>query len=212
VGSGIDFDWRKGIPPDESEFVHAAGFVLAGGRSSRMGHDKALLTLGGEPLVKRAIRKLRAVCAEVAIAGGTEELRQFGRVIPDESVGCGPLGGIIGALEQSSFEWNLFLAVDAPFVPISVLKALLFMAAGFNSVCVMARTQGVMQPLCAVYSRKALDVLKQELRAGRWKVTRAIEAAGPVRVMDFDNVSWFANLNTPEEFAEAEKHLDALDT
>jgi molybdopterin-guanine dinucleotide biosynthesis protein A len=212
MDSGIDFDWRKGIPPDESEFAHAAGFVLAGGRSSRMGQDKALLTLGGEPLVKRAIRKLSEVCAEVAIAGGTEELTQFGRVIPDESVGCGPLGGIVAALEQSSFQWNLFLAVDAPFVPVSVLKALLFMAAAFPSVCVMARTHGVMQPLCAVYSGKALEVLKQELAAGRWKVTRAIEAAGPVKVLDFDNTSWFANLNTPEEFAEAERHLDSLDT
>ena len=212
MDSGIDFDSRKGIPPDERVFVPAAGFVLAGGRSTRMGQDKALLTLGGEPLVKRGVRKLSKVCAEVAIAGGAENLMQFGRVIPDESSGCGPLAGIVAALEQSSFEWNLFLAVDAPFVPVSVLKALLFMAAGSPSVCVMARTQGVMQPLCAVYSREALAVLRQELVAGRWKITRAIEAAGPVKVVDFDDASWFANLNTPEEFAEAERHLDALDT
>jgi molybdopterin-guanine dinucleotide biosynthesis protein A len=212
MDSSINFDWRKGIAPNESVFVHAAGFVLAGGRSSRMGQDKALLTLGGEALVSRGVRKLSEVCAEVAIAGGTENLMQFGRVIPDESLGCGPLGGIVAALEQSSFEWNLFLAVDAPFVPVSVLKALLFMAAGFPSVCVMARAQDVMHPLCGVYSRKGLAVLRQELIAGRWKVTRAIEAAGRVKVVDFDDASWFANLNTPEEFAEAERHLDALDT
>jgi len=212
MDSGVNFDWRKGPLPEETVLVSAAGFVLAGGRSTRMGQDKALLTLGGEPLVKRGVRKLSKVCAEVAIAGGAEDLTQFGRVIPDESAGCGPLGGIVAALEQSSFEWNLFLAVDAPFVPVSVLKALLFMAAGSRGVCVMARAQGVMQPLCAVYSREALAVLRQELAAGRWKVTRAIEAAGPVKVIDFDEASWFANLNTPEEFAEAERHLDALDT
>ena len=212
MDSGIEFHWRKGVPQKEGEFVPAGGFVLAGGRSTRMGQDKALLTLGGEPLVKRAVRKLSKVCAEVAIAGGAENLTQFGRVIPDESAGCGPLGGIVAALEQSSFEWNLFLAVDAPFVPVSVLKALLFMAARSPSVCVMARSQGVMQPLCAVYSRQALAVLRQELVAGRWKVTRAIEAAGPVKVVDFDERSWFANLDTPEEFAEAELHLDELDT
>jgi molybdopterin-guanine dinucleotide biosynthesis protein A len=205
-------DWRMGVKPDESVYVHAAGFVLAGGRSSRMGQDKALLTLGGEPLVKRVIRKLSEVCAKVAIAGGTEDLTRFGRVVPDKSLGCGPLGGIVSALEQSSFEWNLFLPVDAPFVPVSTLKALLFMAAGSPSVCVMARAQGVMQPLCAVYSRKALGVLQQELTAGRWKVTAAIEAAGPIKVMDFEDANWFVNLNTPEEFADAEEHLDALDT
>jgi molybdopterin-guanine dinucleotide biosynthesis protein A len=177
-----------------------------------MGRDKALLMLGGEPLVKRGIRKLSAICAEVAIAGGSEDLTRFGRVIPDRSGGCGPLGGIVSALEQSSFEWNLFLPVDAPYVPISVLKALLFMAGGFAGVCVMARVEGLVQPLCAVYSKKALGVLERELAAGRWKVALAIESAGPVRVIDFEDASWFANLNTPEEFAEAEKRLGAPDT
>jgi molybdopterin-guanine dinucleotide biosynthesis protein A len=200
------------VAPDESASIAVGGFVLAGGRSSRMGRDKALLVLGGEPLVKRAVRKLGKVCAEVAIAGGAEELARFGRVILDENAGCGPLGGIVAALEQSSFEWNLMLAVDAPFVPVTTLKALLSATAGFSGVCVMAQTEGVMQPLCAVYSRKAFEGLRQELVAGRWKVTRAIEAIGLVKVMEFDNASWFRNLNTPEEFAEAEKHLDALDT
>jgi molybdopterin-guanine dinucleotide biosynthesis protein A len=212
MGSGIDFDWRQGIGPDESVFVRAAGFVLAGGRSSRMGKDKALLMLGGEPLIARGVRKLSRVCAEVAIAGGSEDLALFGHVISDKSPDCGPLSGIVAALEQSSFEWNLFLAVDTPFVPVSALKALLSRATGFTGVCVMARAQGMMQPLCAVYSRRALEALEQELAAGRWKVTRAIEVAGSVKFMDFDDASWFANLNTPEDFADAERHVDALDT
>jgi molybdenum cofactor guanylyltransferase len=207
-----NLQWMEGLGLDESLYVPAAGFVLAGGRSSRMGQDKALLTLGGEPLVKRAIQKLRKICAEVAIAGGTEDLARFGRVIPDKTCGCGPLGGIVSALEQSSSEWNLFLPVDAPYVPISALKALLAMAGGFPGVGVMARVRGLMQPLCAVYSRNALEALERELVAGRWKVTLAIESAGPVKVMDFEDPSWFANLNTPEEFAEAERHTDALDT
>jgi molybdopterin-guanine dinucleotide biosynthesis protein A len=177
-----------------------------------MGRDKALLTLGGEPLVVRGLHKLGEVCAEVAIAGGTENLARFGRVILDKSVGCGPLGGIVLALEESSFEWNLFLPVDAPFVPVSALKQLVAVAGGFDGVCVMSRTQGLMQPLCAMYSKRALGVLEQELAAGRWKVTKAIEAAGEVRFVDFEDADWFANLNTPEEFAEAEKHLGVLDT
>jgi molybdenum cofactor guanylyltransferase len=188
------------------------GYLLAGGKSLRMGRDKALLALGGEPLVSRGLRKLGVVCAEVAIAGGTEELARFGRVILDKRVGCGPLGGIISALKESSFAWNLFLPVDAPFLPVPALRELLAEVEGFAGVCVMARTQGLVQPLCGVYSRTALEVLEQELAAGRWKVTKAIEAAGPVKFVDFEDVGWFANLNTPEEFAEAEKHLDALDT
>ncbi len=210
IVAGTDFDGFKGIPPDEGTFA-VAGFVLAGGRSSRMGKDKALLTLAGEFLVVRALRKLRYVCSDVGIAGGAEELRCFGRVIPDEHPGSGPLGGIVAALGASSFEWNLFLAVDAPFVPVPVLKTLLSMISGLPCVCVMARTQGVMQPLCALYSKKALEVLRKELVGGRWKVIKAIEAAGRVEIVDFENSAWFANLNTPQEFAEAEDHIDMLD-
>jgi molybdopterin-guanine dinucleotide biosynthesis protein A len=177
-----------------------------------MGRDKALLTLGGEPLVKIGLEKLRVVCPEVAIAGGPEDLGRFGPVVPDRRLNCGPLGGIVSALERSLFEWNLFLPVDTPFVPVACLRSLLFTAAGFPSVCVMARAGGEPQPLCAVYSRKALGVLRRELDAGRWKITQAIEAAGVVKMVEFENAGWFANLNTPEEFAEAERHLKALDT
>jgi molybdenum cofactor guanylyltransferase len=188
------------------------GYLLAGGKSSRMGRDKALLELGGESLVERAIRKLGEVCVEVAIAGGTEDLARFGRVILDKSTGCGPLGGIVSALGESSFQWNLFLPVDAPFVPVSALEELISQTRGFDGMCVMARTGGQIQPLCAVYSKKSLGVLQRELAAGRWKVMRAIEAAGGIRFVDFEDAGWFANLNTPEEFAEAEKRPGALDT
>jgi len=177
-----------------------------------MGENKALLMLGGEPLVKRGLRKLKGLCFEVAIAGGSEELKPFGRVVLDQKAGCGPLGGIVAALEQSSFAWNLFLPVDAPFVPVSILETLLRMAAGFDGVCVMPRVQGRMEPLCAVYSKRCLPVLRQELDAGRWKVTMAIEAAGSMRFLDLEDGTLFANLNTPEEFAEAERQLNVLDS
>ena len=177
-----------------------------------MGRDKALLLLDGEPLVQRGLRTLGEVCTEVAIAGATQDLSRFGRVIPDEMADCGPLGGIVSAMEQSSSEWNMFLSVDSPFVPVEALKQLLLVAATSPSVWVMARVAGTLQPLCAVYSRKALPILREELTAGRWKVTQAIAVAGECKMVDFAEESWFRNLNTPEEFAEAERHLDALDT
>jgi molybdopterin-guanine dinucleotide biosynthesis protein A len=173
-----------------------------------MGTDKAQLLLG-EPLVVRALQTLSAVCAEVAIAGGGPTLAGFGRVIEDGVRDCGPLGGIVAALTQSATEWNVFLAVDTPFVPIAALQALL---AGRDPalVGVMARSGQQQQPLCAVYSRRALPVLQQELLAGRWKVTAAIAAAGEVRYHDFPEESWFRNLNTPEEFLQAQHSVQDL--
>ena len=170
-----------------------------------MGRDKSLLLLDGEPLVSRGLRTLGEVCTEVAIAGAVQDLSRFGRVIPDEVTDCGPLGGIVSAMGQSSLEWNVFLSVDSPFVPVIALKRLLLVAAGSPWVCVMARVAGISQPLCAVYSRRALSVLREELAAGRWKVTQAIAAAGPCKIVDFEEGVWFRNLNTPEEFAQAER-------
>jgi molybdopterin-guanine dinucleotide biosynthesis protein A len=182
--------------------LEAAGFVLAGGRSSRMGTDKALLRMEGETLAERAVRKLHAVCAEVAIAGGSAELARFAPVIMDGEPGRGPLAGIIAALAQSRFEWNLFLAVDVPFIPVEALRQLLAQT-NDEVVSVMAEVDGQKHPLCAAYARRALPTLRHELARGNGKVTTAIAAAGPVHYVAFEQEGWFRNLNTPEEFAAA---------
>lgn len=166
-----------------------------------MGQDKALLVLAGETLVAHALRSLQSVCEEVAIAGGAAELADFGRVIPDGRPGYGPLGGIVAALEQTSSEWNLFLAVDVPFVPVQVWRALLKRAENSSAICVMAQASGQVQPLCAAYRRPARDALRRELDVGNWKVTAAIAVAGHVDLVEFAEPEWFRNFNTPEDFA-----------
>jgi molybdopterin-guanine dinucleotide biosynthesis protein A len=180
----------------------AIGFLLAGGQSSRMGCDKSLLIMDGETLAARSIRKLREVCSEVAIAGGRPELTEFARIIPDSDPGCGPLGGIVSALEQSRCEHNLFLAVDMPFVPVDVLRELIANA-GPGSI-VLAEAEGKLQPLCGVYSRSALLILRAELEAGHYKVKDAVAATRAVETVRFDNLRWFQNLNTPDDFNEAQ--------
>jgi len=167
-----------------------------------MGNDKALLVLDGETLAERGLKKLREVCAEVAIAGGAAELERFARVIPDESPGCGPLGGIVTALEQSTYEWNLFLAVDMPFVPVSVLRSLLFCAGGKEMV-LLAQAGELVQPLCGVYSRAALPRLREELEAGRLKMKDAAAATAAFAYVQMPSLEWFRNLNTPEDFSRA---------
>ena len=183
--------------------MQAAGFVLAGGMSSRMGRDKAMLEFEGDVLVRRALRTLTEVCGAVAIAGGTG-LEQYGRVISDGTPGRGPLGGIVAALEQTEAEWNVFLPVDTPFVPAVALRRLLAVADA-GCVGVFSALEGQVQPLCAVYSRRALGVVRGELAADRRKVRTAIEAAGLVRVVEFAaaEAGWFRNLNTPADLQEA---------
>lgn len=172
-----------------------------------MGRDKALVEFQGEPLIARALRSLGEVCTEVGIAGGGAELEAFGPRVMDERPGCGPLGGIVSALAETSWQWNLFMAVDMPFVPKMVWMSLLARAERSNLAGVMARVEEQVQPLCAVYSRRALHILRAEFEAGHWKVADAIAAAGEVEYVDFDEPDWFRNLNTAEDLARATIHL-----
>lgn len=181
----------------------AAGFVLAGGLSSRMGREKALLELDGETLLERNLRSLAEVCREVAIAGGSADLARFGRLIPDERIGEGPLSGIVAALEASAIAWNLFCPVDVPFVPPQAWVRLLESALARAADVVVARVCGQVQPLCGVYHRRVAPALRAQLDAGQRKVTAAIESAGTVFWVDFDQPgaeNWFHNLNTPEDY------------
>lgn len=188
----------------------AAGFVLAGGLSSRMGQNKALLSFQGQTLIGCAVGKLAQVCDRVAIAGGGPDLAPYGRVIPDQYMAQGPLGGIVAALEQTDAEWNLFLAVDMPLVPVAALRKLLSVS-GEPCLVTLARADGFVQPLCGVYSRRALPVLRAELLKGNRRVRAAVEATGSFGYWQAAKLDWFANLNTPEEFATAELSASSLD-
>ncbi len=80
------------------------GYVLAGGRSSRMGRDKALLELAGKPLVRHAVKKLRRVCMDVRVLSDNPELAAYAPIVPDIHRDCGPMGGIEAALTHSIFD------------------------------------------------------------------------------------------------------------
>lgn len=168
-----------------------------------MGRDKALLELDGETLVGRGLRQLGAVCPEVWICGGSLELARFGRLLPDQAAGLGPLGGIVTALEKSCREWNLFCPVDVPFVPREAWQTLLERAGQGGADAVLARVGGQVQPLCGVYNSTTAAALRAQLELRKLRVTAAVQSAGEVAWVDFDSPDqqvWFRNLNTPEEY------------
>ena len=109
-----------------------SGFVLAGGRSSRLGRDKATLPWppnafaegNRQTLLQHSVARLQTVCSTVSVCANRDDLPFAGTVIPDALPGSGPLGGIVAALEHTTTDWNLMLAVDLPFLPVEVLQAL----------------------------------------------------------------------------------------
>ncbi len=183
-----------------------AAFILAGGKSSRMGTDKAFIDYDGRTLLARALDLARSVTPDVRIVGSAEKFAPFAPVVEDIFRDCGPLGGIHAALRSSLTELNVMLAVDTPFVSWAFLQYLLSQARGApDATVVVPRDEAGSQPLCAIYRREFADAAESALRAGRNRIdvlfntvrTRVIEpqeleCAGFSRAI-------FRNLNTPEE-------------
>ena len=196
------------------------GFVLAGGRSTRMGQDKVLLKLGGESLLEIALDKLRGLGGPAPrIVAARPDLSSYAAVVPDLHAGCGPLSGIEAALAASSSPLNIFLPVDMPLLPARLLSWLLRRAEITGALSTIPRIQGLAQPLCAVYHRDLLSSITAALLAGNFKVMRVVTAAayGHVDVFDVELLAstdpelrgfsplpiyrWFHNCNTPEDMA-----------
>jgi molybdopterin-guanine dinucleotide biosynthesis protein A len=192
------------------EFTRA-GFLLAGGKSSRMGANKAFLDFAGQPLLERALRVLKATCGNVSIVGEPATFADFGAVVPDVFPGCGPLGGIHAALLSSRAELNAVLAVDMPFVSADLLNFLFAAAANSPAMVAVPRTGRGLQPLCAIYRREFAAVAERALLAGEYKVDAAF-AAVPLLVVEESELAAagfseknFLNLNTPEDRRAAEE-------
>jgi molybdopterin-guanine dinucleotide biosynthesis protein A len=196
------FDW--------TEFGVTA-FVLAGGKSSRMGSDKAFLRLGEETLLLRALKVAGAVADNVRIVGDAKKFASFGQVVEDVYRDRGPLGGIHAALSNSATNWNLMLGVDLPFVGPELLKYLLARARESNATVTVPRAGGGLQPLCAVYQRGFAELADQSLRECENKIDRLFTKVESC-VIDEDELvrsgfsaEMFQNLNTPEELEQARR-------
>jgi molybdenum cofactor guanylyltransferase len=200
------------------------GFVLAGGKSSRMGagtgtaKDKVFLEFGGQTLLDRALSMVGTVCDRVAIVGdpakfANYESPKYESVVADIFPGCGPLAGIHAALVHSSAELNLMLAVDMPFVSRELLAFLAAAAEESGAAVTVPRSGKRLQPLCAVYRRDFSPVAEQALRAGKYKIDAAFVGLS-VRVIEeselaaagFSDQSFF-NVNTPDDRLAAEGRL-----
>jgi len=186
-----------------------SGFVLAGGRSRRMGTDKAFVELDGRTLLTRALDLLHALTDNVGIVGPAAKFAAYGPVIEDAYAGRGPLAGIHAALISSTTELNLILAVDLPFVTEPLLRFLIEQAHAPDALVTVPRIAGGYQPLCAVYRRGFAPLAQAALESGKNKID-ALFAATTTHILEESELSRFAfgvamfeNLNTPEDLRRA---------
>jgi len=185
------------------------GFVLAGGKSSRMGRDKAFLQLKGQTLLSLALEAASAVAASVWIVGSTAKFAAFGPVVEDIYPERGPLAGIHGALASTATDLNLIMAVDLPFLQPNFLQYLISQARESPAVVVVPKTDGGLQPLCAVYRRRFVEVAERSLRAGRNKIDSlfAEVQTRPIEPEELERNGFqqemFRNLNTEQDWKAA---------
>ena len=192
-------------------FSALTGFVLAGGESRRMGRPKWQLVWGGETMLDRQLRLLGSICRSVAVLGPPQNFAGLQLpVFPDELPGRGPLGGIYSGLLRMRTDYGLFLSCDLPFMEARFLEFLARRALEACAVVTVPRSRdGNLEPLCAIYRRRAVRAIRASLQAGE-NMTRAFYPRVPCEVISWREVARagfgsriFGNMNTPQDYQAA---------
>lgn len=153
--------------------IDITGFIFAGGKSNRMGTDKALLLIHDQPLLKRMIRLISPFCKTVKISGNRPEYAVFNiEMVPDLYTGCGPISGIISSLKHTSTEWNLLVSVDVPYIKEELILYLISKIGQYD--CIIPFHDGGVEPLIGLYNRQISPFLEEVISQGDYKLMRLL--------------------------------------
>jgi len=191
--------------------------VLAGGRSTRMGAEKALLPLAGRPLVAHVVERLRPQVAELFINANGDAARfgGFDCVVVADGAGAdlaGPLRGVSAAIafaRRRGFSLLATAPCDAPFLPLDLVARLVAAMAASGAPVAVAESPRGLEPMFALWRDRAAREIAAEIARGDASPRRVMARLGAARVFfapaDADDA--FANLNSPEDFAAAKARL-----
>ena len=181
------------------------GIILSGGKSLRMGENKAFIQFEGIPIVKRIYDLFRGLFQETIIVTNQKELfsdfdsKIFNDLIPDRGV----LGGLYTGIFFSTFPYSFCVACDMPFIKKAVVQYLIENTEGYDAI--VPRTSDGLQPLHAIYSKNCLDPIKKIMEKGNYKVIDFYDMV-KVKIIEEDHFIFldpfresFINVNTPEE-------------
>jgi len=182
------------------------GYILAGGKSSRMGADKGLLLFEGKAMIEYVINQMLPVFDNLVIVSNNPEYEKFGlEVIPDLIKNIGPAGGIYTALHHSNAKLNFIVSCDMPFV---TQEAIEFVVNNTNeSQIVLIENKGRIEPLFGVYSKECeenwLQLIEQKIIKLQDMVLHFKLKTFPIENKEIFAASFFKNINTQEDFNNA---------
>ena len=200
---------------DEITPPHVTGIILAGGRSSRFGSNKALADFGGVTLIERVLETLRILFEKnIIITNSPDEYRFLGLPLHEDIIkGLGPLGGIYSALSAMTTPWGFVTACDMPFLKPDLILRMVSLRPDFDAV--VPRRDWKIEPLHSLYSSVCLEPVKKMIFSGSYQIIKLFESvkvrfmeAGEIEPFDPDFRS-FININRSMEmpsFSEQVEH------
>lgn len=178
------------------------GIVLAGGKSSRMGKDKGILELDGKRIVKHVLDALDTVVDEIIIIANNDHYNNLGYPVYEDIIkDCGPMGGIHTGLSFSNTMKNIVLSCDIPFITSKMISYIISESGDYEIT--VPKHENKLEPLCAVYSKKCADKLKELLEKKEWKMQEALQYFNTqqLRLSGAKEIEKnFININTPQDF------------
>ncbi len=189
------------------ERIPATAAILAGGKSTRMGTDKALLRLEGKSLVVRQVELLHAAFDSVLVVTNSDATRQAlagVRTVSDLLADQGPIGGLHAALKAATTEWTFVVGCDMPFVSLDLARHLYELREGYDLVAPLS--EELIETMHTLYSERCVEAIERQIARGQRKLIRFFDDLRVLRVpvgvsRRFDeNLRMFMNVNTPDEY------------
>ena len=192
----------------EEHYIKAAisGAIMAGGRSRRLGVNKAFLQIQGRPVIERVLETISSLVSPVRIITNSPGEYQYlgAEVAADIRPGCGPLSGIHTALSLSPTEYVLVVSCDLPLLTADSLRPLLSEYPGFD---ITMYKHTLFEPLCAIYRRTCLPALEELIDHGEYRIIDLFPAL-TAKIIRVENTEAFQSINTQEDYEQVLKKAE----
>lgn len=190
--------WLKGKRPEK-----VTAIILSGGKSKRMGKDKATMKIDGLKMIDRIINKLNPFFDEIIISiSSKKHITETPNIkmIYDKKLNQGPLMGLYSSLSESSNHVNFVIACDIPFIDIEFVNRLLSGSVEYE-ISVPSFSKNRFEPLYAMYTKSCLSQLENLIKNKQFKLSALIKNCNS-EIITMHKPDWYYNLNTPDDFSD----------
>lgn len=173
------------------------GIVIAGGKSSRMGTNKALIKYNGKMLIEHTISIIQPLVTKIIISSNVSILKSKYQNIADTIIGIGPIGGLYSSMLESDTELNLIIPCDVPHVKTELYQQLIENSHNVDAV-IPRLPNGKLEPLVASYNKSILPIIEHSINNGDYKLINLLSRLN-VKYIDVVDEEQFKNINTPND-------------